>query len=84
MNQTKKKLTKNLILGPTLTLWAKFRPPIFFPKSLAPSVTRYHGQLSSCTIPEKTNDPILRKGSDGWTEEQTEQQRGQSDFIGHC
>ena len=33
----------------------------FFPKNLAPSVTRYHGQLSSCTITEKTNDPILKK-----------------------
>ena len=33
---------------------------IFF-KNLALSVTRYHGQLSSCTISEKTNDPILRK-----------------------
>ena len=32
---------------------------IFF-KDLALSVTRYHGQLSSCTT-EKTNDPILRK-----------------------
>ena len=28
------------------------------------SVTRYHGQLSSCTILEKTNDPIVRKLGD--------------------
>ena len=34
----------------------------FFPqKNLASSVSRYHGQLSSCTI----SDPILRKLSDG-------------------
>ena len=32
------------------------------------SVTRYHGQLSSCTISKKTNDPILRKLSDGRTD----------------
>ena len=37
----------------------------FFFKNLALSTTRYHGQLSSCTISEKTNDPILRKLSDG-------------------
>ena len=43
---------------------------IFFFKNLASWVTRYHGQLSSCTISEKANDPILRKLSDrrtdGW------------------
>ena len=36
----------------------------FLQKNLASSVTRYHSQLSSCTISEKTNDPILRKLSD--------------------
>ena len=48
----------------------------FFPKKksdcVSYPVTRYHGQLSSCTISEKTNDPILRKLSDGWTEGWTE------------
>ena len=39
----------------------------FFKKNLASSVTRYHVQLSACTIPEKTNDPILRKFSDEQT-----------------
>ena len=43
----------------------------FFFKNLVSSVTRYHGQLSSCS-----NDPILRKFSDGptdrWTNRQTE------------
>ena len=42
----------------------------FFFKNLAPSVTRCHGQLSTCTVSEKTNDSILRKLSDGWTERQ--------------
>ena len=28
----------------------------FFSKNLAPSVTRYYGQLLSCIISEKTND----------------------------
>ena len=44
----------------------------FFFGNLASSVTRYHGQLSSCAISEKTNDPILRKLSDGRTDGQTD------------
>ena len=47
----------------------------FFFKNLASSVTRYHGHLSSCTISEKTNDPILSKLSEGrtdrWTDRRT-------------
>ena len=39
-----------------------------FLKNLASSVTRFYGQLSPCTISEKTNDPILRKLSDRWTD----------------
>ena len=34
----------------------------------ASSVTRYHGQLSSCTILEKANNLILRKFSDRRTD----------------
>ena len=32
--------------------------------NLFSSITSYHGHLSSCTISEKTNDPILKKFSD--------------------
>ena len=56
----------------------KFGPQNFFLKDLAWSVTRYHGQPSSCTILEKTNDPILRKFNDG----RTDRQMDESDFIG--
>ena len=56
----------------------------FFFKNLVPSVTRYHGQLSSSTISEKTNDPVLRKFSEGRTDRQTERQKDESDFIGRC
>ena len=49
-------------------IWPKFGTPIFLKKNLAPSVTRYHGQLSPCAISEKTNDPMWRKLSDGQTE----------------
>ena len=42
----------------------------FFFKNLASSVTRYHGVLRSCTISEKTNDPIFRKVSGGQMERQ--------------
>ena len=55
----------------------KFGPPIYlfiFFRNLALLVTRYHGQLS-CTIPEKTYDPILRKFCDGWSDKRTEKDR---------
>ena len=42
--------------------------------NLALSVTRYHSRLLSCTISEKTNDPILRKFSDGWMGRWTDRQ----------
>ena len=62
----------------------KFGLQNFFFKNLASSVTRYHSQLSSCTIPEKTNDPILRKLSDRRKERQTDRQTNESDFTGRC
>ena len=40
---------------------------MFF-KYLASSVTRYHGQLSSCTIPEKTNNRWTDRPTDRWTD----------------
>ena len=57
-------MAENLVLSPILAHWAA----IFFFKNLASSDTRYYGQLSSCTMSEKTNDPILRKLSYGWTD----------------
>ena len=51
--------------------------------NLALSVTRGYGQLS-CTISEKTNDPILRKLSDGRKDGQTDRQMDKSDFVGRC
>ena len=53
---------------------------IFLKKNPASLVTRYHVHLLSCTISEKTNDPILRKLSDG----QANRQGDESDFIGRC
>ena len=47
----------------------------FFFKNLALLVTRYHGQLLSCTISEETNDPILRKVSDEQTDRQTDESK---------
>ena len=46
--------------NPNSVKWWETSFFIFF-KNLTSSVTRYHVQLSSCTISEKTNDPILRK-----------------------
>ena len=61
-------MAKNLALGPILAHFLQIGAAKFFLKSLAPSVTRYYGQLSSYIIAEKTNDPILRKRSDGRTD----------------
>ena len=44
---------------------------IYIFKNLALSVTRYNDQLSPCTTSEKTNDPILRKLSDGQIDRRT-------------
>ena len=62
-------MAKNLGLSPNL---AHFGPNLvpnfffffFFFKNLASPVTSYYGQLTTCTVSEKTNDPILRKRSD--------------------
>ena len=54
-------MAKNLVLGLKLAHLAQIL-----------SVTRYHGQLSSCTISEKTNDPILRKLSDRQMDRRTD------------
>ena len=62
---------------------------LFYPisrKTNEPNI--YYGQLSPCTISEKTNDPILRKLSDGRTDRRTdgrtEGQTDESDFIRCC
>ena len=55
----------------------------FFFKNLASSTSRYYGQVLPYSISEKTNDPILRKFSDGQTDRQADRQMDKSDFIGH-
>ena len=57
-------MAKNLVLG------CQF----FFFKNLASSVTSCYGQLSSCIISEKTNDPILRKLNDRQSDRRTGRQ----------
>ena len=61
-------MAKNLILSLIQFPWVQIQATNFFSNNLASSVTRYHSQLSSCTISEKTNDPILIKFSDGRTD----------------
>ena len=69
-----KELVLGLILDHLDQIWtATFFFFFFFFKNLSRSVTRYHGQ-QSCTISEKTNDPILRKLGDGQTDGGTEGQ----------
>ena len=55
---------KKIHFGPDLGPLGPNSGHQFFFKNLTLSVTRYHGQLSSCKISEKTNDQILRKFSD--------------------
>ena len=73
-------MVKNLISGPILATLTQIRAINFFFNNLAWSVTRYHGQLSSCTISEKANDSVLRNVSDGRTAGQTD---GQTDIGFH-
>ena len=73
-------MANNVVLGPILIHLSRIRAARFSFKNMAPSVTRYYGQLLSCTISEKNNDPILRKLSEGWTDGQTDE----SDFTGRC
>ena len=54
------KMVKNLISALILARLAQIRATNNLFKNLALSVTRYYGQLSLCTISEKTKDPILR------------------------
>ena len=75
---------EKLVLDLILAHLAQIRAAKFFFKNLALSVTRCHGQLSSCAISEKTNDLILRKLRDGRTDGQTDGQADKSDFIGCC
>ena len=84
------KMAKNLILGLNQVHWAAR----FFFKNLAPSVTRYYGQLSSCKYQKKliVQTLILRKLSDGRKDRQTyremkrqmNRQTEDRDFTGRC
>ena len=66
-------MVKNLVSVPILANSAQIPAADFFFKTLSSSVSRYHDQLSSCTISEKTDDTILRKGrKDGRTDGQTD------------
>ena len=69
------KMVKKLILGILLGQNSGCRFFFFFFKYLASSVTRYYSKLSSCTISEKNNDPILRKLGEGWMDGRTDRQQ---------
>ena len=61
-------MVKNLVLGWIYAHRTQIRDAKILLKNLASSVTRYYGQLSLRKVSEKTNDPILRKFSDGRTD----------------
>ena len=73
---------KNGHFGPDLSPLGPNSDCHFLKKNLTSSVTRYHGQLSSCKILEKTNDSILRKFSDRWMDQQqTDRLRDEQDWF---
>ena len=67
-------MAKHLLLGLILTYLFQIRAAKLKKNKtkLTPSLTRCYGQLSSCTVSEGTNDPILRKLSDGQKDGQTD------------
>ena len=74
-------MAKNLVLGPILAHLAQIQAAKLFPKiwlrqSLDIMVSYHHVQYQ-----KKTNDPILRKLSDGGTDRR---KTDESDFIGLC
>ena len=71
-----KKMAKKTHFGPNFGPMIPNSSRNFFFKNLSSSVTRYYGQLSSCTISKKTNDSILRKFKAGRTNRRTD---GQTD-----
>ena len=72
MNQTWENCKKSSF-GPKFGGFGRNLDQVLFFKALALSVTKCYGQLSSCAISKKTNDPILRKLSDERTDGQTDE-----------
>ena len=65
---------KTIVFGSILAHLTQIQAAnIFSFKNLTLSVTNYHGQLSSCTISEKINGPILRKLNEGQTDRQSDE-----------
>ena len=82
------KTSKSLVLGLILAIWPKFGLPVFlfffFFKKMAPSVSRYHGQLSSDIMVNYHHKQYQKKLSDGQTDRRADRQTNKSDFIGRC
>ena len=77
-------MAKNLVSVPILVHLAQiFFSEIWLRQSLDIMISYHHVQYQ-----KKTNDPILRKFSDGRTDgrtgRQTERQTGENDIIGRC
>ena len=72
-------MATNLVSGPILAHLTQIRPAIFFFFFFFFFFSKIWFRQSldimtaiSCTISDKNNDPILRKLSDGWTDESDE------------
>ena len=67
-------MVKKTSFGPDFSPFGANSDCQFFFSKIWLSGIKCYGQLSSCTIPEKTNDPILGKLSDTLTDTRTDGQ----------
>ena len=74
-------MAKNLVSDLILAHLAQIRTNNFFFKNLALSISIHHTSYHHVQYQKKTNDPILKKFSDGRTDGQTD---GRKYFIGRC
>ena len=65
-------MATNLVSGPILAHLTQIRTAIFFFSKIWFRQSLDIMTAISCTISDKNNDPILRKLSDGWTDESDE------------
>ena len=81
-------MVKNLVSGTILALFAQIwdiKSFFFFFLNLAAFFIRCNCQLSSCMISGRTNNPILKKLTDGQIDEQTDNQTAEgNDSTGPC
>ena len=78
-------MAKNLVSDLILAHLAQIRTNNIFFKNLALSISIHHTSYHHVQYQKKTNNPILKKFSDGRTDGQTDEHTdGRKYFIGRC